>query len=152
MSGKKVVLFVVMPVVLIIAIVVGVWAVRYYTAETRGKITATEEIQSAEFRIYSYDHFFDICGAIRTNEANLDLQTDILDGFVSAGFGPGDDKYDKQMQNVAAQSRFLRRLKEDYNQDADKEGTRGQFKAECLPPEVSTDYEYGKETPCECDD
>lgn len=144
---KKVTLIILAAIVLICAIVGGVWGFRYLFAETGGKITAQEEIQSAEFRIFSYDHFFNLCAEIQSQQALYDSQYELLQLREQ-----GTDTYDKQLTVLSVIKPHIASLIYQYNADADKEYTRGQFRASCLPERISTEsHEYGRRVSCDCE-
>ena len=133
--------------IVIFFILVGVGLLfRFAIAPAVGWVEKQEIVHQGEFIVYSYDHFFDLCKSIRTAEVVHDQQYDILQGMTR-----GNDNYYKQQQIVAAQIQLITELKETYNADSAKEGTRGQWKANCLPDRLSTDtHEYGLRTACGC--
>jgi hypothetical protein len=131
-------------VVLFALIAIGL-LFRFAIAPMVGWVEKQEIVHQGEFIVYSYDHFFDLCKKIRTAEAVYDEQWDILQCM-----NPRDENYYKQQQIVAAQVQHIQELKETYNADSAKEGTRGQWKANCLPEKLSTEkYEYGRRTQCD---
>lgn len=138
---KRIVLISISFVVLIGVIIGSVWTYRYYTAETRGKISEREKIQSAEFRIFSYEYFYNMIADIQSQEALYDIQYDLLQVLT-----PDDENYMKQQQTVAAIQAHVIRLKNQYNADVLKEGTRGQFKDSDLPDYIEPVCEYGRRT------
>lgn len=65
--------------ILVGAIVVGIataaGAIQWGTADIRGKLDAREQIHAnGSYRIDAYDHFFNLCASVQTNEQNLDAQ------------------------------------------------------------------------------
>lgn len=144
MGKGKIVLMVVGVLLLFALIWGGVMGWRYYTASIVGKTGAQEEVQSADFRIYSYNHFYDSCAEIQKAEAAYDAQYDLLQSME-----PGTDQYERQQRVVAVQKQWIEQLKHQYNADAEKEGTMGQFRANDLPSYINTEqHEYGRRTKC----
>ena len=72
MSKFLISVLIITSVLIVVGLIVGVWAYRYYTAETRGKIGAREQIQSSSSRISGYNHFFNLCASIQGHEGALD--------------------------------------------------------------------------------
>lgn len=120
----------------------GVMAFRYFTAEIRGIVPAEERIQSADFRIYSYEYFYNQLATVNAEEANYDAQYERLQTLVA-----DTEEYNRVQRNLAAIKAHIERLKLQYNADARKEGTRGQFRATDLPHQIEIQpHEYGRRT------
>ena len=153
----KVVAAIIGALLLIVVIVVGVYFTVWHTAEPRGAISAREQIvANADFRIHSYDHFFDQCAYIQTQQAKLDNNYSALLAMEEAGVNESDpDRYWKKYDEVTAITNILESGANNYNADSDKEGTRGQFKEVCLPDKVNpqdavTQAKEGGRIECEC--
>jgi len=120
----------------------GIMAFRYFTAEIRGIVPAEERIQSADFRIYSYEYFYNQLATINAEEANYDAQYERLQTLTTES-----DEYNRVQRNLAAIKAHIERLKRQYNADSKKEGTRGQFRATDLPYQLDIQpHEYGRRT------
>lgn len=130
--------------VLIALTIGGVWAFRWYTAEFRGKLDAREEILSGPQRIGAYNHFFNLCASVQGNEASLDALRDEL-----ASYEPGTKDYSRTLTNITGVRATRARSIAQYNADAAKDYTIGQFRDLDLPFELSTaDYTGEVKTQC----
>ena len=120
---------------LIVAIIVGIYFAVWHTAEPRGALSAREQIVAdADFRIFSYNYFFDQCEYIQSQQAKLDSNWSMLQALEESG---KDDRYWKKYDEVTAITNTLEKGVNKYNVDSDKEGTRGQFKETCLADKIS---------------
>lgn len=130
---------------LIVGLVVGVWVLRYYTAKPKGIVIAQEQIQSAPSRIANYNHFFDLCASIQTNEAQLDALTD-----ERAALGDTAPKDSARIgANIAGVQAARLGAISQYNVDARKDYTSGQFRDSNLPYQLPvTSYVKGGRTSC----
>jgi hypothetical protein len=114
--------------VTVLVILVAVFGIRWVTAEPRGKLQARERIQSGSFRIAAYDHFFNLCAGVQTDEATIRALRDELasDGITAARRG--------QVQVTLTALTLSRAEKvNQYNVDARKDYTVGQFRSSGLP-------------------
>lgn len=128
--------------VLVLLIAVAIAGIRWVTAEPRGQLAAREQIQSAGSRIAAYNHFFDLCAAVQAQEAALAAQYAALSGAV------GDER-ERLRANVAGLTAQRARSIAQYNADARKSYTIGQFRASGLPFELpATTYREGSTTSC----
>lgn len=118
--------------------------IQYLTAPFRGKLSKREKIQaSGDFRIYSYEHFFDLCKEIQSNEARYDNQYDLLEKTEK-----GTEEYKRQIRNVAVIKTNIEELKRQYNADSSKEKTVSAFKENNLPNKINSIHQYGERTNC----
>lgn len=126
----------------ILLIVLGVYVYGNFwqsTADTRGKQDVTEKtIADGDYRIASYNLFFDRCGAIQAKQANIkNLEEQVKTA------SPDDKQWLlKTIQGVQAG------LYDDitqYNADAAKTDTAGHFRASNLPYHIDIN---DKETKC----
>ena len=123
--------------------VAGSWAYRYYTAPIEGRVGAQEQIQSAPSRIVNYNHFFDLCAAIQGHEGNIDAAQGQL------GQGLRDDERERVIQTIAGLKGQRVRSIAQYNADARKNYTAGQFRDSDLPYQLAAnDYPLGGKTSC----
>lgn len=130
-------------VVLSIGGVFAGWAWKYYTADIRGRIEANETIKSGPNRIAQYEHFFNLCAAIQGNEAQIDSLTENLAVAVD-----NDDRARIQASIAGVKAIRLTGIAQ-YNADASKSYTSGQFLASNLPYQIpATAYPQGGRTTC----
>lgn len=114
-------------VLILIGLVGGVtFGVRWLTAPAKGKLQAREQINSGAFRIAAYNHFFDVCIAVQTDETRLAAQKAELKT------APKDDVARIQA-NIAGIISDRAEAINEYNADARKSYTIGQFKSRQLP-------------------
>lgn len=137
--GLGVVWYVGIAAVIFVTLVV-VFAIRWQTAPVRGKLQAREQIQSGNFRIQAYDHFFDLCASVQTmdqalNQTYQDLRT-----------APKNDRV-RISTNATAQLNSRNDAANQYNQDSHKGYTVGQFKSSNLPFEIAP-YQKGQVISC----
>jgi len=137
--------WVILGMVLVVVLIPAIWAIRYYTAPLRGVVKVQEAVQaSAEFRIFSYEHFYDLIAAINAEEAQYDSQWELLQTTEEEA-----ESYSRIQRNLAAIKASIERFKRQYNADAAKEQTRGQFKDSELPFQIKVEpHEYGERTEC----
>ena len=134
-------------VLIIVGIIVGAYAVQYFTADVRGRISANETIKSGANRIAQYDSFFNQCASIQSAEGRIDE----LEGLADLMTTPFDRSV--AITNVAAAKTLRHEAIRTYNADARKNYTSGQFRDSDLPFQISdTDYVKGsKKTSCGAD-
>lgn len=114
----------------VIVLMVAPWAIKYYTAEIRGKIDAKEKIESAEHRLYSYEYFYDKYGSIQSYKTTLESQYEVLESAESK------KERARIRSNIAGIKSQLRRSIEEYNAEANKIKTKGKFREDDLPVEI----------------
>lgn len=112
---------------LFLILIVGIYLFRYGTASIRGIIGAKEKVESAEHRLYSYEHFYDLYGTIKAKETLYESQKDALKNAET------QSERARIRQNIYGIKASLRRAIEEYNADAAKIETKGKFKADDLP-------------------
>jgi hypothetical protein len=106
------------------------------TAEFRGETQKREQVEaSGAFRVGAYDHFFDLCTSVQSNEATIDALTDELDTNPSAAR--------KEQINASLTALRANRATSiaQYNNDASKDYTIGQFRDAGLPPRLDATSE-----------
>lgn len=122
-SGAAVIAF-----FLVVALVIGIWVFRVATADVKGRGDTTIQTKgNANYRIAAYDHFYDLCAAAQTMQQNAAGTQALLD----AATEPSEK--DRLTVTLQAQKNRLNELVNQYNADASKAGTIGQFKASDLP-------------------
>lgn len=119
---------------------------RFKLAEPVGIVDAEVQIQSGASRIVNYNHFFDLCAAVQTNEAALDAQFDALDAAESAS------ERSRIRTNISGLKAARYGNITQYNVDASKDYTIGQFRDADLPYQLpATRYDSKGENPTSCD-
>jgi hypothetical protein len=111
--------------------IVGGYALRYYTSPVRGSIEAYQQIQSGEMRISAYNHFFDLYAAIKSYETTLNALNDNLKQVTS------DSEKERILATIAGLKGQRARAIAQYNVDARKSYTIGQFKDWSLPYQIN---------------
>lgn len=129
-------------VIVIVLAVGGAFAWRWATAPARGALDAREQIQSGDFRIQAYDHFYNLCAAVQTAEAAVDA-TELQ---ITTNTDPSD--LNRLQINLNGQTVNRADAVNQYNADARKGYTEGQFRSASLPFTISTHYEPGVHTSC----
>lgn len=111
------------------------------TADFRGETSQIEQTQAdADYRIGAYDQFYDKCSGVQSLESKIANLTEELEAT--------DEDKRKSVLNTSITASKNKRAEmiNDYNADARKEATRGQFRASDLPYELNEEEE---ETTCE---
>jgi hypothetical protein len=112
-------------------------AVNYFTADTRGKVSARNQTNgNGTYRIAQYDHFYDLCGSVQA----LEDQRDTMKADTSL-------PKDQRAVNVLALTNQRNTLIRRYNADSSKVATASQFKASDLPPLLNPHQEHTQCTP-----
>jgi len=132
LDTKRIVLYGILAFVLMFVLVIVFWGFstgfKYFTAKPSGIAEKERQVQSAEFRIYSYEHFYDMGARIESLEAKLVAQKKKIQKQKE-----GSEEYSRTLTNIAALEGLIIENKAQYNADAKKEETRGQFRANDLP-------------------
>lgn len=119
-------------VVLLIALVAGIWVFRVATADVKGRgdqILKTEG--NADYRIAAYDRFYDLCASIQALEDQIAVMS--ADTTLPA---------EQRATNILALTNQRNSLIRQYNADARKADTRGNFRASDLPYEIDQTQEH----------
>jgi hypothetical protein len=117
----------------------GLWSAG--TAETRGETGVRERtVADADYRIASYDQFYDLCASIVSKEDSIALiEQDV------AGAEEGSQRKRELDEYLLALRAQRAELINQYNADARKEDTRANFRASDLP------YQIDKEGSTTCE-
>ena len=99
------------------------YAYQWVAAPFVGELDQRKTVQSGEFRMYSYEHFYDLCASIQRKQRALMAQEEVDNG--------------RAAQNIAALKAQIQGDISQYNADARKEETMGQFKARDLPQHIN---------------
>ena len=129
-------------IAVIAAAVAGVWAFRYFTADVRGRIDAQEIRKAGPLRVAAYNHFFDLCASVQGLEAGLEAQ--------QAQLAVTESSKDRERvrSNIAGLTSERERAIRQYNADARKDYTIGQFRDSDLPYQLPTSHYEGGRTSC----
>jgi hypothetical protein len=137
---------IVLTVVGVLVVSVLLWGVGYafswWAAPWQGKLEAREQVQSGNYRIAAYNHFYDLCASVQTADNNIATQEDLLAQV------DGSDR-SRVLTNIAA----LKSVRADginqYNVDARKTYTEGQFLSSDLPYQLPAgSYTKGESISC----
>src|SRR4051812_28238322 len=128
-----------------LVIAAAIFGIRWAMAGPSGKLQAREQILSGQNRIRAYDHFFSVCGSVQNAEAALDASYEELaqtakDDFADLG---------RIRTNITANKIARQSAVNEYNLDARKSYTDGQFRDLDLPYQLPVLYEKGNRTSCE---
>lgn len=116
--------------------VFGVGLFQRETAEFRGKTAEIERTKAdADYRIANYDKFFDLCASIQADEDTIATLEAELDTKPSA-----DRREQINATLTAVRANRFASISE-YNADAAKAGTAGQFRDSNLPPSIDKTQE-----------
>lgn len=141
--------WVIMVLILSVVLALGGLAWRYAIAGPKGQVEAREQILSGSNRIRAYNHFFDICASVQTAEQALQAS---LDELVSAEKAvPRDpDNIVRIQTNITGLRTTRARAINQYNADASKDYTDGQFLSLRLPYQLDASpyVPGGKLTSC----
>lgn len=114
-------------ILVLVLVVIGiVGIVRWASAPARGKLQAREQINSGATRISAYEMFFNRCAAIQGMEAALKAQKALLPKVA------GEER-ERVNTNIAGITAARAASIAQYNVDAAKSYTIGQFRASALP-------------------
>lgn len=104
-------------------------AINYVLAPFRGAVEAEIQIESGANRRYTYDHFHNMCAAIKAIEVNIDSQQNLMSNSSTMS----DEQKNMILTNIAGlQAQRANKISE-YNADSDKAYTSARFKDDRLP-------------------
>jgi hypothetical protein len=127
-------------IVFIWGVAAAAFGVEVLTAGIVGRGKAHIEIQSAPSRISGYNHFFDLCASVQNAESGIDQQAKTLTTASNE-----TDKARIQINIDALQMTRANGIHQ-YNADASKDYTVGQFRDSTLPYHLDdTAYKAGGE-------
>lgn len=111
-------------------IIIGIigYAFNWWFAPYKGKLEKRIEVQSGEYRKQAYEKFYDLCVAIQRKQVSLIAQQSLL-----------ETANNKQRINtrIAALKAQLQSDISQYNMDARKIKTKGQFIGDDLPRKIT---------------
>lgn len=121
--------------VLLVALILGIWAgvfgLRWFTAGPSGALIAREQILSGPQRIAAYNHFFNLCASIQGLEGGLAAAETAQKAATT------EREQERQQANLASLKTFRAQSIAQYNADAAKDYTIGQFRDLDLPFQIS---------------
>lgn len=132
----------------IIGLAIGVFflqqQVRRWIAPVEGETERIEAVNSVEFRMRAYNHFFDLCVSVQNAEQTIDNAFDTLEAV-----RPDVRFYNTYVLNFNAAKQARTNGVNQYNADARKDWTEGNFLDEDLPWQIGLDYQpHGRRTVC----
>lgn len=131
---------------LLAAWVIGItfFGLNLATSGFRGEAGLQMTVQAAPYRMASYDHFYDQCASIQSLEGAIDQQYDALDRATS------EADRSRATTNISGNQTMRLNAINQYNADARKENTEGQYRAAGLPYQILAEtYERnGEKTTC----
>jgi hypothetical protein len=127
----KIAAVVILAILGVVALVSAGWAIRYYTAPVRGTIEAYEQIQSGDTRIVAYNYFFNLYASIQAYDPAIQAQEELLATTTDA------DEKARIGANIAGLKSQKARSIAQYNADAMKSYTIGQFRDWKLPYQIT---------------
>lgn len=133
-------------IAVVVIIVIGLMATFGFglfakgTANFRGEVQEVEQTKaSGSFRIYSYEHFFELCVSAQNKEQTVKALEEELKT------NPSEARVEQINVDITANKIAREESINQYNADAHKENTIGQFKSSNLPTELNAN---AKETQC----
>ncbi len=107
------------------------WGWRYLTAPIEGRIGAREQIQSKEMMITAYNHFFDLYAAIKSYDITLKALDEQLIQVTDT------TERNRIIATITGVKSQKGRAIQQYNADAKKSYTIGQFRDWELPYQIN---------------
>jgi hypothetical protein len=117
-------------------IMIALWAFGVFTADIKGQGDVYKETHEAGYRMEAYNHFYDQFASIKGLEGSIDATVKQL-----SQMQPGTKDYSRIQTNLTAQQSLRHQAIQQYNADARKGYTIGQWKAADLPYQIE-DSEY----------
>jgi hypothetical protein len=136
MSMKKIILLTITGFVALAVLMVALWGFGVFTAGIKGQGEAYKEIQSKEFRLESYNYFFNQYHSILALEGQINVNISMLDDIEK-----GTKDYSRIRTNIVALQSLRHQAIQAYNAEASKDYTAGQFRDNNLPYQIE-DNEY----------
>jgi hypothetical protein len=134
----KTILYIIVGFLVLTILMISLWGFGVFTAGIKGQGEAYKEIQSKEFRLESYNYFFNQYHSILSLEGQIDVNISMLDSMEK------DTKdYNRIRTNVVALQSLRHQAIQSYNAEASKDYTAGQFRDKNLPYQIE-DNEYPK--------
>lgn len=107
-----------------------------HTADRSGRTQVKQQINgNGGYRIAAYDHFYDLCADVQTDESNISNTQSELKVTTDQG------RKLQLLTNLGAQRNKRAGDINQYNADARKSATLGQFKASDLPYQLNLNEE-----------
>lgn len=107
------------------------------TADFRGETAQREQVHAdPDYRIAAYEHFFDLCATVQSNEDTLaNLNTELH-------AGPSADREEQLYATITAVRNARNEAIREYNADARKSETRAAFLDSDLPYQLDPSEEH----------
>lgn len=107
-----------------------IWGVRWASAPIEGQVGAREQIQSKEMRIQAYTYFYDLYAAIKSYDEQVKILDEQLVQIKTEG------ERERVLATIAGLKGQRARAIQQYNADARKDYTIGQFRGWDLPYQI----------------
>lgn len=114
----------------------------YLLAPFKGAIQAEVQIESGANRRYTYDHFHNMCAAIKAIEIKIDTQQQLLSSVST------EDQRTMILTNIAGLSSQRASKIAEYNADSEKAYTSARFKDDRLPRNIPLNIYDKTKTQC----
>lgn len=125
---------------LYLAGVYGGGTVQRKTADFRGKTSQIEKTRgNGDYRIAAYNEFFDLCGAVQTQEDRIQIFTAKVARLEKSGDANALADAQTDLDAVTAERAQLIR---EYNEKATRADTEGHFRASNLPYQIDITKEH----------
>jgi len=138
---SAIVVGVIVVVVLLAVGAVGVFGFGWFrqgTADFRGETDKKEQVEgNGSYRIAAYDHFFNLCASVQSNETSIANLQQELDGTPP----PSAERASQLRASITAQRNQRGESINQYNVDAAKDYTLGQFQSSKLLYHLDTTKE-----------
>jgi len=130
-TGARIGVRLVVIIVAVILLIVAIWALTVAWAPWKGAGDQRKATQgNAQYRIAAYDEFFNACEAIAAKERIIERYREQLETATSP------DEKSRLNAAITAESNVRDEMIADYNADAAKADTRGDFRADGLPYQI----------------
>ena len=116
-------------------LVIGLWGLGVITADPFGRGEAHKQIHSADFMIQAYNEFFDKYASIQAAENNIHNLEDQL-----AMQEPYSREWNYTLTSLTGAKSLMCDTIAQYNTDAQKNWTEGQFRDADLPYQIESQY------------
>ncbi len=131
MGTGKIILWGILTLIIIFAFIIAIgvasYGISWVAAPFQGMLEKRQEVQSGDFRLYSYEHFYDMYASAKAYTQKIENQKIRLENT--------EDKEERRKirRNLNGLRNKRTEVIQEYNSDARKEESRGQFRAKDLP-------------------
>ena len=125
---KQFLAWIVLGVFLLMVLVGGNWAYRYFTAPIEGTVNAEQYIESAGNRISTYEEFYGLCSSAQAMQDNIAFQKEMMQDMDKES-----STYERTLITVSGMNARLNQMVREYNSASNQEYTSARFKSKSLP-------------------